>query len=147
MGTTRMIASALPLLFIVVAIVVLAATGNLFSSSLFVIAAQIAAVGLNVWARRSFQKGTFRVSAAPGGSSIIRCGPYRFMRHPMYAAALLFVWTAVVSHVSVLTLAIGIAVTVLVIARVIAEERLLSAKYPEYQDYIRSTKALVPYLF
>ena len=53
------------------------------------------------------------MSAAPGGSSIIRCGPYRFMRHPMYTAALLlFVWTAVVSHVSVLTLAIGIAVTV-----------------------------------
>jgi protein-S-isoprenylcysteine O-methyltransferase Ste14 len=65
----------------------------------------------------------------------------------MYTAALLFVWTAVVSHVSVLTLAIGIAVTVVVVARVIAEERLLSAKYPEYQDYIRSTKALVPYLF
>ena len=147
MGTTRMIASALPLLFIVVAIVVLAATGNLFSSSPFVIAGQIPAVGLSVWARRSFQKGTFRVSAAPGGSSIIRCGPYRFMRHPMYTAALLFVWTAVVSHVSVLTLAIGIAVTVVVIVRVIAEERLLSAKYPEYQDYIRSTKALVPYLF
>jgi hypothetical protein len=49
-----MIISALPLLFAVVAIVVLALTGNLFSSSPFVIAAQVAAVGLNVWARRSF---------------------------------------------------------------------------------------------
>ncbi len=147
MGTIRMITSALPLLFTIVVIVVLAATGNLFSSSPFVIAAQITAVGLSAWARRSFQKGTFRVSAAPGGSSIIRRGPYRFIRHPMYSAVLLFVWTAVVSHVSVLTLAIGIAVTVVVIARVIAEERLLSAKYPEYQDYKRSTKALVPYLF
>ena len=142
-----MIASALPLLFVVAAIAVLGVTGNLFVSSPFVIAAQASAVGLSVWARRSFQKGTFRVTAAPGGGSIIRRGPYRFIRHPMYSAALLFVWAAVVSHLSVLTLAIGIAVTAVVIARVIAEERLLGAQYPEYHDYARSTRALLPYVF
>jgi len=142
-----MIASALPLLFVVAAIGVLGVTGNLFGSSPFVILAQAAAVGLGVWARRSFQKGTFRVTAGPSSSSIIRRGPYRFLRHPMYSAALLFVWTSVVGHLSVLTLAIGIAVAAVVIARVIAEERLLRAQYPEYRDYTRSTKALVPYLF
>jgi protein-S-isoprenylcysteine O-methyltransferase Ste14 len=142
-----MIASALPLLFVVAAIAVLGVTGNLFASSPFVVAAQGAAVGLSVWARRSFQKGAFRVTAAPGSGSIIRRGPYRFIRHPMYSAALLFVWAAVVSHLSVLTLAIGVAVTAVVIARVVAEERLLGAQYPEYQAYVRSTKALVPYVF
>ncbi len=142
-----MITSALPLVFVVAAIVVLAVTGNLFASSPFVIAAQVAAVGLNVWARSSFQKGTFRVSAGPGSKSIMRRGPYRFIRHPMYSAVLLFLWAAVVSHVSFLTLALGIFVTVVVIARVIAEERLLSAEYPEYGEYARATKALVPYLF
>jgi len=142
-----MIASALPLVFVVAAIVTLAATGNLFSWSPFVIAAQVAAVALNVWARRSFQAGTFRVSAAPGGGSIMRNGPYGFIRHPMYSAALLFVWAGIASHRSALTLAIGVAVTIVVIARVVAEERLLRAKYPEYDDYRRSTKALIPYVF
>ncbi len=142
-----MIASAFPLLFVIAALVVLGVTGNLFATSPLVIAAQAAAVGLSVWARRSFRKGTFRVTATPGSSSIIRGGPYRFVRHPMYSAALLFVWTGVVSHVSVLTLASGIAVTAVVIARVVAEERLLRARYPEYDDYTRSTKALVPYVF
>jgi protein-S-isoprenylcysteine O-methyltransferase Ste14 len=142
-----MITSALPLLFVVAAIVVLGATGNLFASSPSVILAQVAAVGLSVWARRSFQTGTFRVTAGPGSGSIIRRGPYRFIRHPMYSAALLLVWAAVVSHLSVGPLAIGIAVTAVVIARVRAEERLLGVHYPEYRDYTRSTKALVPYLF
>jgi protein-S-isoprenylcysteine O-methyltransferase Ste14 len=57
------------------------------------------------------------------------------------------VWAGVLSHVSVLTLAIGTAVTGMAVARVVAEERLLCATYPEYRDYTRSTKALVPYLF
>ena len=142
-----MIASALPLLVVIAAIVVLGVTGNLFASSPLVIAAQAGAVGLSVWARRSFQKGAFRVTATPGSNSIIRGGPYHFIRHPMYAAALLFIWTAVVSHLSVFTLAIGVGVAAVVITRVIVEERLLRARYPEYDDYARSTKALVPYVF
>ena len=142
-----MMASALPLLGIIAAIVVLGVTGNLFSLSPIVIAVQVAAVALNVWARRSFQKGEFRVAAAPGGSSIIRNGPYRFVRHPMYAAVLLFIWAAVVSHYSVLTVVIGIAVTAVSIARVVVEERLLRSRYPDYDDYARSTKALVRICF
>ena len=139
--------SPLPLLFVIAAIVVLGVTGNLFSLSPFVIAVQAAAVGLNVWARISFQSGTFRVTAAPGGASIITHGPYRFIRHPMYSAALLFIWAGVASHLSVLTLAIGIAVTAVGVARVIVEEQLLRAEYPEYLDYSRSTKALIPFVF
>jgi protein-S-isoprenylcysteine O-methyltransferase Ste14 len=142
-----MIASALPLLVVIAAIVVFGATGNLFAPSPLVITVQAGAVALSVWARRSFQKGAFRVTATPGSSSIIRGGPYHFVRHPMYAAALLFIWTAVISHLSVLTLAIGIVVAAVVITRVVVEEQLLRARYPEYDDYARSTKALVPYVF
>jgi protein-S-isoprenylcysteine O-methyltransferase Ste14 len=142
-----MMASALPLLVILAAIAVLGVTGNLFSPSPIVIAVQAAALALNIWARRSFQKGEFRITATPGGSSTIRRGPYRFIRHPMYAAVLLFIWASVGSHLSVLTVAIGIAVTAVVITRVVVEERLLRARYPDYEDYARSTKAVVPYVF
>jgi len=142
-----MMASAIPLLLVVAAIAALGVTGNLFSPSPFVIAAQVAALGLNIWARISFQRGAFRVTAAPSGTSIIERGPYRLIRHPMYSAVLLFIWAGIASHFSALTLAIGIAVTVMTIARVIVEERLLRATYPEYLDYSKSTKALVPYVF
>jgi len=138
--------SAAPLLFVIAALVVLGVSGNLFSTSPFVIAAQVAAVGLAVWARRSFEAGTFRVSAAPASKSITRRGPYRFIRHPMYSAAVLIVWTAVVSGGSTLTLAIGAAVTIVIVLRVVSEERLLSAECPEYGEYKRSTKALVPFV-
>jgi protein-S-isoprenylcysteine O-methyltransferase Ste14 len=143
----EMLTSALPLLLVIVSIAVLAFTGNLFTPSPFVIAIQAAAIGLSIWARRTFEQGAFRVSAAPGAPAVMRRGPYRFVRHPMYVAVLLFVWTAVISHLSWFTAAIGLAVTTLIVARVIAEERLLRATYPDYQEYARSTKALVPLVF
>jgi protein-S-isoprenylcysteine O-methyltransferase Ste14 len=138
--------SAAPLLLVITAIVVLAVSGNLFSTSPFVTAAQVVSVALAVWARRSFRTGTFRVSAAPAGTSVIRRGPYRLIRHPMYSAALLLLWSAVFGSASPLTLAISTLVTAVVIVRVIAEERLLCAGCPEYADYMLSTKALVPYV-
>jgi protein-S-isoprenylcysteine O-methyltransferase Ste14 len=139
--------SPLPLVFVVAAIVVLGITGNLLSASPFVIAVQVGAIALNLWARLSFQRGTFRVTAGPSASVLIRHGPYRFVRHPMYFAALVFIWAGVASHISALTLAIGVVVTGVCVARVLVEERLLRSKYPDYPDYARSTKALIPFVF
>ncbi len=65
----------------------------------------------------------------------------------MYSAMLLFVWAAAAGHRSYLALAVGVAVTGVAVARVIAEERLLRERYPEYPDYARATKALVPYVY
>ena len=64
----------------------------------------------------------------------------------MYSAVLVFIWAGIASHASKLTLAIGIVVTVVIIARLIAEERLLRAQYPGDQNYARSTKALIPFV-
>jgi protein-S-isoprenylcysteine O-methyltransferase Ste14 len=64
----------------------------------------------------------------------------------MYSAALLFIWTAVLSHLSFWTLAIGAVVTSVVLRRVVVEERLLRTRYPEYGEYARSTKALIPFV-
>lgn len=141
-----MLTSPAPLIVVIGVIVALAVTGNLFDASPSVIAAQAVAVALSVWARRSFPKSAFRVSAAPGASSIIRRGPYRFIRHPMYSAALLFIWAAVLSHVSLWTLTLGVTVTLVVSVRLIAEERLLRARYADYGAYARSTKALIPFI-
>ena len=134
------------LLFVIGAIVLLAAMRSLFSLSIVVIAAQLLAVGVMIWARRSFPAKTFRVDATPSAETVIRRGPYRMVRHPMYSAALLFIWAAVLSHLSGKTLAIGVAVTFIAALRVVSEERILRERYPEYKEYARVTKAVVPYL-
>ena len=86
------------------------------------------------------------MTAVPAAHDVIQRGPYRLIRHPMYTAALLFIWAAVLSHASVLTVGVGLLVTILVSARIRMEERLLAEQYPEYAAYVRSTRAVVPYL-
>lgn len=135
---------ALP--FVILTLVVLAVTGNLFSASPLVIALQLLAVGLSIWARRSFPAGAFRVSSDPAADAVIQRGPYRLIRHPMYTAALLFIWTGVLSHLSLLTLALGIAVTAVVSVRIAVEERVLRDHYIGYSEYAASTRAIIPYL-
>ncbi len=134
------------LLIVIGAIVLLGATHRLFSSSVAVISAQVTAVGIAVWARRSFPTKTFRVDATPSAEKIIRRGPYRLIRHPMYSAALLFIWAGVFSHLSKMTVAIGVVVTITAALRVVFEERLLHDRYPGYAAYAQMTKAIVPYI-
>jgi protein-S-isoprenylcysteine O-methyltransferase Ste14 len=134
------------LFFVIGAAILLAATGALFSSSVVVIAAQLLAVGIAIWARRSFPTKTFRVDATRSAETVIRRGPYRLIRHPMYSAALLFIWAAVLSHLSLWTMAIGGVVTMIAARRVVFEERFLRDRYPEYAPYAQVTKAIVPYL-
>jgi protein-S-isoprenylcysteine O-methyltransferase Ste14 len=134
------------LVFVIGAVVLLALTGDLFSSSVVVIAAQIAAVAITIWARRSFPANSFRADATPSAESLIHRGPYRLIRHPMYSAALLFIWTAVLSHISMWTMTIGVIITVIIILRAVFEERFLRDRYPEYLEYVKVTKAFIPYL-
>ena len=134
------------LFFVIGAVILLAATHSLFSSSAVVITAQILAVGILIWARRSFPTKAFRVDATPSAETVIRRGPYRLIRHPMYSAALLFIWAGVLSHLSLWTVAIGTVVTVVAALRIVFEERFLRDRYSDYAAYADVTKAIVPYL-
>ncbi len=127
-------------------LVALAVTGNLFDASPVLIAIQLTAVGLSGWARRSFPRGSFRVIATPGGETLVRTGPYRFVRHPMYSAALLLVWSGILAHVSAWTVAVGVLATCVVVVRIVVEERLLRERYDDYGHYAQATKALIPFV-
>lgn len=63
---------------LIVAILYLLISGNLLSSSPFVIAAQLVAVALSVWARRSFQAGQSSIFAEPKEGPLLSNGPYQF---------------------------------------------------------------------
>ena len=73
-------------------------TRNLFSSSPLVISLQVAALLLLLWARVTFGRRSYHVVADPTEGGLASCGPYRYIRHPIYAAICLFTLAGVAGH-------------------------------------------------
>jgi protein-S-isoprenylcysteine O-methyltransferase Ste14 len=110
------------------------------------IAAQIAAVLLMLWARLTFGLRSFHATANPTEGGLVTNGPYRFVRHPIYAAILLFLTAGVLSHLSPAIIVLWLVAVAGVAVRIAAEERLVTERYPEYRDYAARTKRLIPYV-
>ena len=110
------------------------------------IGVQVLAAGLMLWARATFGMRSFHGAANPTAGGLVTKGPYAFLRHPIYAAILWFVWAGVLTHVSVVAVALGLIVTAGTAVRIVAEERLLPGLYPEYSEYAARTKRVIPFV-
>ena len=73
-------------------------TRNLFSSSPLVISVQVVAFLLFLWARITFGRRSYHVVADPTEGGLVMGGPYRYVRHPIYAAMCLFTLAGVAGH-------------------------------------------------
>jgi protein-S-isoprenylcysteine O-methyltransferase Ste14 len=107
---------------------------------------QAAAVLLMIWARVTFGVRSFHYAANPTAGGLVTTGPYRWMRHPIYAAILLFVWAGIAAHWNPRNTVLGAVVTAMLFLRMIFEEALVRETYPEYADYARRTRRVIPYL-
>jgi len=121
--------------------------GVLFTAQPIAIALQLMAVALMVWARVTFGRRSFHAAANPTAGGLVTTGPYRIIRHPIYTAACLFGWGSIVVHRSLVSVALGILLLLGALMRMICEEQLVKQKYPEYVEYAKVTKRMVPFLF
>jgi protein-S-isoprenylcysteine O-methyltransferase Ste14 len=118
-----------------------------FSTAATVLALQACAVALMAWARLTFGLRSFHPTAAPTSGGLVTNGPYRWIRHPIYTSVCLFAWACVVGHASWAAAGMAAVVTAGAVARVMAEEAELPGLYPEYREYSRRTKRMVPGVF
>src|SRR5436305_14686109 len=70
----------------------------LFCRNPIVIAVQVLAALLMIWARLTFGLRSFHAAATPTAGGLVDTGPYRYWRHPIYAAILYFVWAGALCH-------------------------------------------------
>jgi len=139
--------SMLGLVVMIGALIGLYEIGVLFTSQPIAIALQLIAAGLMVWSRVTFGRRSFHAAANPTEGGLVTTGPYRIIRHPIYTAVCLFGWGPIVVHLSLVTVALGIVLLLGALVRMICEERLVKQKYPEYVEYAKVTKRMVPYVF
>jgi protein-S-isoprenylcysteine O-methyltransferase Ste14 len=131
----------------VLAIIGLIRQRAIFAGNPIGVAAQICAVALVLWARMVFGRRSFHASAEPTEGGLVTTGPYRRIRHPIYTALLLFLAAGVFSHVSVASVSLLAAVVVAMVARMVAEERLIVHSYPDYVEYAARTKRMIPFVY
>ncbi len=138
-----------PLIFavLVLALMGLVYTGSLLGHGPIAVGLQVTAFTLMIWARITFGLRSFHYAANPTAGGLVTTGPYGFVRHPIYAAILLFLWTGIATNLSPVSVALGLVATAMLFLRMVFEESLVRQRYPEYADYAHRTKRVVPYLF
>lgn len=135
------------LLLMALALAGLIVRHSFFASQPVAIIAEVAAVALMVWARLTFGHRSFHAAANPTAGGLVTTGPYHFIRHPIYAAVCLFGWAGILAHWSLINALLGGLLVAGAVARMLCEERLIVAVYPEYRDYAKVTWRMVPYVF
>jgi protein-S-isoprenylcysteine O-methyltransferase Ste14 len=138
--------SILGFLVTIAAMIVLAVRHALFGESFLPIGIQILAVSLMVWARATFGWRSFHAAGTPTEGGLVTSGPYKYVRHPIYAAVLYFAWAGVLSHVSVMNIVLGICAIGGAMLRIVVEEKLVGKRYPEYAAYANRTARVIPFL-
>ena len=94
-----------------------------------------------VWSARSLGKSLTPYPRPRETGELIEKGPYRFVRHPIYAAGLLFFLGVGLS--SSLPATVGaLALGALWRRKAALEEEHLVARFPEYEDYRRRVRRL-----
>lgn len=137
LGHVLMVAGLLGLLY----------SHSLFSASPLVIGLQVAAAALMVWARVTFGRRSFHAMADTTAGDLVTSGPYRYIRNPIYTSLVLFCFAGAGAHVSRWSAVFALVVLVGALVRIVAEERFLRIRYPEYAQYAARTKRMVPYVF
>jgi len=109
---------------------------------------QAAFLGLAIWARRHLGRNWAAEVRIGVDHELVRTGPYRWIRHPIYTAMLtMFLGTAIAS--SQYHALLGVAVLLVAyIRKTRLEEEILSRTFPtDYEAYRRATWRLVPPVF
>jgi protein-S-isoprenylcysteine O-methyltransferase Ste14 len=107
----------------------------------------VAAAALGLWALAANRPGNFNVRPDPKeGGVLIGHGPYRHVRHPMYAAVLLFGAGVTIGFSDAWRWAVFALLAAVLNFKARFEERALTALHPGYTDYARRTPSLIPRL-
>ncbi len=109
------------------------------STALSVTAFAMAVYGL-LYLRRS-------LSIIPEVRRLVTGGPYRIVRHPLYAAEILAACAFVMVNPGVLPVAVLAPFVATQLLRSTFEERLLTVAYPHYVDYAKRTRRLIPFIW
>ena len=119
----------------------------IISNNPIIIIIQLFSFCLMIWARITFKSRSFHLTANPTEGGLVTSGPYRWLRHPIYAAVIYFSWACLIAFPKIEVLVAVLFITVGLFTRMLFEEKALNKAYPEYAEYSKRAKRLIPFIF
>ena len=112
-------------------------------------AAVVAAIGVVYWcaAANHFLSARSRIQSERG-HTVAQHGPYRFVRHPLYASRIVLITGVALTLGSWIALVPAVLNALLLVARTFLEDRMLTTELPGYREYAKHvSERLVPGLW
>ncbi len=78
---------------------------------------------------------------------LVTRGPYRWIRHPMYAAVLMMTLALLLDRPTLVRLVVWLVLLADLLVKMQYEETLLARRFPEYAFYRKRTKRLIPFVY
>lgn len=141
------ISSLIALGFAIAGVLFLYDKNYIFSKNPIAIIIQFCSALLMVWARITFGIRSFHAAANTTKGKLVTNGPYRWLRHPIYASLIYFFSACIISYPFKETIAAVILISGGLLARMILEEKFLAANYTNYVAYSKHTKRIIPFLY
>lgn len=131
-----------------VCLILILITGPILARNPLLLLGELAAVALAGWAIVTVR--VDRVNVLPEvrqGADLVRTGPYRIIRHPMYASLLLGALALVADAPSLLRWVLWIVLLADLLVKLHYEEEMLAAHFADYAAYQSSSRRLIPFVY
>lgn len=132
---------------VIVGLIILLKQNLILSTNPITITIQLGSIAFMIWARITFGIRSFHASANTTKGKLVTTGPYRLLRHPIYAAVIYFSWASVIAYPFMITIGAVILISGGLFIRMILEEKSLLLTYDNYAEYAKHTKRIIPFIF
>ena len=125
----------------------LALNSNLRSNILYLLIFFLG-IFVGVWAILVMQKSKLRITPdVASNATLIKTGPYKYIRHPMYLSVLTVCLSFALSNINSLTILLFVFLFLDLFLKMNYEEKLLQKAFYNYSEYMIKTKRLIPFLY
>ena len=147
MFITRSVKSLILILIQFICIIYIGLSGRLLPENIILRVVMAIAGVIAVWAILIMNK---KFNVAPDvlmNAKLIRIGPYRFIRHPMYLSVFMITLCWLIDYFTYVRMSAAIILFVIMIFKIKYEEELLKKAFLEYEEYQSQTKKIIPYIY